>query len=447
MLGLLLLIWTTLLAVLVAFAIGRPREGGALTLAYFLGLSLIHVPGVLPFLTSVSFSLFSQGLADPEATRTGFEMTIIGMAGFVAGAVAARVIYRRRISPKMSFRYPRSLAFERVGGRALAIGTLAYFVLLPLSRNVSSLTSVVSPLATLLILGFWFMLYGAAESGDGWRTSIILAPLPLLPLATLITGGFLGYGINWVLSVLAFQFVITQRRSWFYASAPVAIYLGLSLLVAYLGERTAIRELVWERQAGLTDRIERIAQMLATFHPFDLDSPGDLAALDSRLNQNSLVGLAIEHIETGWAEFAYGATVPAWGLVPRALWPEKPDIAGGQTIVTNFTGVRFAEDTSVGLGQVMEFYINFGAPGVLIGFLVLGFALMSLDRGIMHALAMDDSRGVLLRAVPGLILLQPGGNLLEILVTLAAAIISIQLLIRMKALRIFSATGPDRQTA
>jgi hypothetical protein len=443
----LLVIWMFLAAALVAFAIHRPREGGALTTSYFLGLSLIHVPGVLPFLTAVSFSQFSHGLADPEATRSGFAMTIIGMTAFVSGATGARIIYTLRIGSKNSRRgYPRLLAFER-GRSAIVIGAVSYFFILPLARDISSLTSLVSPLVTLIIIGFWLMLYGAAESGDRWRSSIIFAFLPLLPLATLVTGGFLGYGINLVLSILAFQFVITDRRFWFYASAPVAIYLGLSLLVAYLGERNAIRELVWERQAGISDRIERINAMLTTFHLFNPTSPVDLAALDSRLNQNSFVGLAIEHIDTGWADFAYGGTVPAWGLVPRALWTEKPSIAGGPAIVENFTGVRFAEDTSVGLGQVMEFYVNFGTFGVLIGFLVLGFALMWLDRGIMRALATHDTRGVFVRAVPGLLLLQPGGNLLEILVGLVAGIILTQSLFSVTALRISSPTTPDHRAA
>ena len=49
--------------------------------------------------------------------------------------------------------------------------------------------------------------------------------------------GFLGYGIYWVLSVVAFLFVITQRRIWFYLGAPVVVFLGLSLFVTYMGQR------------------------------------------------------------------------------------------------------------------------------------------------------------------------------------------------------------------
>ena len=46
----LLILWIGLLVALLAFAVGPPGRGGALTLAYFLDMSLIHVPGVFVFL-------------------------------------------------------------------------------------------------------------------------------------------------------------------------------------------------------------------------------------------------------------------------------------------------------------------------------------------------------------------------------------------------------------
>src|SRR5438552_14733976 len=113
MLVLLLVAWVGLLAALISFAVGRPREGGALALAYFLGLSLIHVPGVLPFLTSVAFSAFSQGLADRAATEIGFQITIVGMAAFVVGAVLALPIDRRRNLGSGSLPPPRLRAVLR----------------------------------------------------------------------------------------------------------------------------------------------------------------------------------------------------------------------------------------------------------------------------------------------------------------------------------------------
>jgi hypothetical protein len=254
----------------------------------------------------------------------------------------------------------------------------------------------------------------------------------MLPLATLVTGGFLGYGIYWVLSVIAFLFVISRHRVWFYLGAPVAVFLGLSLCVTYLSQRVGIREVVWYQQAGMLDRLDRVSSIITEFELLDFSSPTQVTALDARLNQNVLVGAAVGYHEDGWAPFAYGATVPPWALVPRAVWPDKPAVGGSGSIVSDYTGIRFAEGVSIGVGQVLEFYVNFGIPGVLIGFLGLGYLLMRLDEGIARSLAVGDMRGLLLRGMPGLMLLQPGGSLLEILVGCVSAYLGAHLVISLK---------------
>src|SRR5215468_1002824 len=79
----LVLIWVGLLIVLVAYA-GRFGIGGPLVLSYFLGLSLIHVPGALIYLDPLSIA------PSRIETELGFRLTVIGMAAFVFGAVVAR---------------------------------------------------------------------------------------------------------------------------------------------------------------------------------------------------------------------------------------------------------------------------------------------------------------------------------------------------------------------
>src|SRR5260370_941632 len=135
MLGL-LVTCATLLGALVAFAIGRPGRGGALTSAYLLGLSFIRVPGALLFVRSDS------GLVDGDETELGFQMTVLGMAAFVAGAVLARWIGQRQSTERGALSLRRAQAFERLGWRAFTLGIVAYFVLMPLSGRVPSLTSV-----------------------------------------------------------------------------------------------------------------------------------------------------------------------------------------------------------------------------------------------------------------------------------------------------------------
>ena len=44
--------------------------------------------------------------------------------------------------------------------------------------------------------------------------------------------------------------------------------------------------------------------------------------------KTALVGAAVMYHEDGSAPFAYGATVPLWALIPRAVWPDKPAVGG-----------------------------------------------------------------------------------------------------------------------
>src|ERR1700741_3056146 len=127
-----LVIWAVLIVALVVFAIGQPGRGGALTLAYFLGLSLVHVPGVLPFLGS------DLGLVDLDETELGFDLTILGMAAFIAGAVLAHCINRRRVVATGAPPRRRAQAFEGLGRRTFVLGVVAQFLLLPLSVRVPS---------------------------------------------------------------------------------------------------------------------------------------------------------------------------------------------------------------------------------------------------------------------------------------------------------------------
>jgi hypothetical protein len=423
MLTLVIVIWAALLATLVGLIIGWRRERGALTLSYFLGVSLIHVPGALAFLGPVPI-VAHWGLGDRYATELGFEMTVIGLAAFVVGAIIASVLERRRvtISGLMPQAQAHALTFQRVGQRAVIIGAIAFFVLLPWGSLLPSITALVSAIATLLILGLWLVVYGAVLDSNPRRLRLTLVLLPLLPLSTLITGGFLGYGIFWILSVVAFVFVIAPRRAWFFVTAPLVLYLGLSLFVTYMGQRVAIREAVWRQQAGIAERVDRISKIVTEFHFFDFHDANQVTALDDRLNLNAYTGRAMQRIASGWVDYAYGATMPISALIPRAIWPDKPAVGGGGTVVSDFTGIPFDRYTSVGTGQVFEFYVNFGLPGVVGGFLLFGFMLMWLDCGIMRALAVGDARGLLLRALPGLAMLQPGGNLVEILVAVAGAV-------------------------
>jgi hypothetical protein len=422
-----LLIWVALAVGLVFLAIDRRRGIGALTLAYFLALSLGHIPGLLSYLDS---EIAREGF---EATKVGIDVTLIGITVFIVGAIAARILPQSTASVEGYQQGFGEVDFWRLGWRILAAGVIAQFVFLPVSALLPSLTAITASFGTLLVLGFWVLLYSSAIANDGQQTVQtvgIFMMLPLLPLGTLVTGGFIGFGTVWALSIVAFYFVVARRRIWFYLLMPPVIFMGLSLFVTYFQQRGDMRDVIWYQDAGITGRLNQVSKLVTEFQLLDLSNEKHLWALDERLNQNSLLGMGVMRHRAGLNELWYGATVPIWAVIPRAIWPDKPSVGGSGDLVTEFTGITFQEGTSVGAGQVLEFYMNFGMAGVLVGFASFGFMLMRLDQALMRALATGNIHGVVQHALPGLALLQPLGSLLEMLVATISAIVVAQLLIR-----------------
>src|SRR5262249_2576562 len=113
------------------------------------------------------------------------------------------------------------------------------------------------------------------------------------------------------------------------------------------------------------DRVGSVIDAVADAQWFDPANEKHLAALDQRLNQNYFAGLAARRISQGQVSYLYGRSIyeGLLALVPRLFWPDKPVFAGSPRIVAEMTGLYLSENTSFGIGQVMEFQINFGIPG------------------------------------------------------------------------------------
>jgi hypothetical protein len=423
----LLLIWLAVGIGLLLLGIQRRGHSAGLPLAYFLGLSLIHVPGASLYLDSEEWGSIALW------TRKGFEQTVIGMVAFLIAVMIARYIaFRRRPGPEASIvkqnLTTRSVAaLDRLALIYLSIGAVAYFVLLPVLGGLATVTAVIASLGSLVVIGGCLWLWVARENRNRFRFWSTIALLPLLPLATVVQGGFIGFGTYWILAIVAFVFAQSKRRLGYFLLAPVVIFVGLSVFVDYMAVRTDIRQMVWYQQTPVEDRIQGIAEKLfENFEWVDLSNFRHRIAIDNRLNQNWFVGLAMARLESGKVEYAYGATLGDMiiGLIPRAIWPEKPATGGGGQVVRNLTGIKVAQGTSFGAGQVLEFYANFGTLGVIGGFLLYGLLFGWMDLRIIESLRQGDQGRFLFRFLICVALLQPGSNLLEIFVGSAASAIT-----------------------
>jgi len=203
----------------------------------------------------------------------------------------------------------------------------------------------------------------------------------MIPMVTVVGLGFMSYGVLALSTIMLFVGQFFRPRWILGVGGLIAAYMGLSVYVSYMRDRDEIRGVVWfGEDKSLSTRLKTGWHTASTLDAFDPKNPDQLGYIDNRLNQNGLVGMAVDNL-AGSGEYLKGSTIHAAALamIPRLIWRNKPIKAGSGDLVTQLTGVEFASGTSVGIGPVLEFYGNFGTTGILIGFLFLGTLIGTLD--------------------------------------------------------------------
>jgi hypothetical protein len=257
------------------------------------------------------------------------------------------------------------------------------------------------------------------------RLLVWLAVACTVPLfVSMVTQGFLGFGFAMSLPVLALVAVQSARRRYLVVGVPILLYAALSLYVTYMTYRRELRAAVWGGRT-VAERVDVMAAIGSNWEWLDVQDHEHLYRVDQRMNQNYLLGVAVMRLERGRVDFARGATIgdAAMALVPRALWPEKPVSVGSGDLVTRFTGIRFARGTSVGIGHVMELYVNFATLGLCVGFALLGATICAVDFAAARRLKAGNVSGFLLWYLPALPLLSVGDSLVALTSGAAAGVV------------------------
>ncbi|MBI3425574.1 MAG: hypothetical protein HY011_21835 [Acidobacteria bacterium] len=392
---------------------------------YVLNLAVNHFLGGLIYLLPWYYT--------PQAPQVelGFEATMYALLAFTLGnAIVTPLIVRLTGWPRIQATGQQ--ADPWLAKIYLGIALVSYFVLIPLFGNLPTLGALLNAGWTFLVVGLALLIWQAYQQRKWRQLFYWFATLPLLPFLTVITQGFLGYGTVAILIVVTFMSTFYRPRWHVVIAAVLGVYLGLSVFVTYMRDRSDIRDAVWGG-AAYGSRFERLVTTFSHFELIDLNNQEHLTLIDSRLNQNYLVGAAVDYLSNGRGEYAKGETIlnSFLALIPRAIWPDKPFRAGSEGLVTEYTGIVFGENTSVGIGQVMEFYINFGYTGIVIGFFVIGVLIGLIDKGAVARLKENDWQGFAIYFLPGLGLLQVGGSLGEMTTTAGAALVTALLVNRI----------------
>jgi hypothetical protein len=393
------------------WTVGR---GVGLVVSIVLSLSAIH------WVATALYLLPWYDNLDRDVVATGFWTAFQGLCAFCLGAVIMSRAATREPPRAGSGEPPSAL-----GWPYLLIGVVMYGILWPRIGRIASIGALVAAGSNYIVLGICLRCWKA----DTARMARWVAASTLLPFATILAQGYLSYGLAALAGVAAFIAEMIKSRKKLVLVGVGVGYVTMSFFVTYMRDRAQIRDAVWNG-AETSQRIDLISASIANFEWFDINNPSHLWRIDERLNQGYLVGLAVDRLERGDVAFGKGETVKDAfiALLPRMLWPDKGVAAGSSDIVSRYTGMEFMEGTSVGVGLVMELFVNFGAPGVWIGFAAFGALLIFIDERAHARLVEGDARTFAVWYLPGSSLLQlGGGSLVDASASAGAALVSVLL--------------------
>jgi hypothetical protein len=410
----LLAAWGIALAPLIYVTFRRPASGFVASycfqmwMFYWLG-ALVH-------------SFPWSDLPDSDAVADGFRQATFGILAFAAGVLLLGPALGKAILHKQGTDGESSVD-PRMPRKYITAGLISYFVLAPTIGRIPGLNAVPMIGSQLIIVGLCLRCCLAWRRSGNAGLVKALIPTFIIPAVLLVREGFMSYGIILISTIFIFAAKYFRPR-WILAVGFVTCaYMGLTLYVSYMKDRTEIRDAVWGGQS-ISDRFSAISKMKDNFGFFSPQDNEQLEVIDGRLNQNGIVGAAVAHLEDT-SDYMHGATIidAVLAMVPRLLWPNKPINAGSGLLVSKLTGIEFGAATSVGIGPVLEFYGNFGTIGVLAGFFVLGVVIRGLDYAAGVHLQTGNWLEFMATFLFGMSCLNVSGSLVETTAAAAASVV------------------------
>jgi hypothetical protein len=260
---------------------------------------------------------------------------------------------------------------------ALAIAT---YLLTPIFYRIATVRAIWStfydflPIAMLLSL-----VYGLTTRCYRPFAISVLVFVPLV-LSAAVTSGHIGAGGGFLVHLLIVACFWTglKPRSLIFFCIGMAM-LG-SLIFGWMHSRDVIRS----GQLVEFETNERVAVFLGEFeyvNPLSLSPVEMQQVIRLRVDMTDILAAQVQY-QPLFQPYAYGGTIFASlieALVPRFLWPDKPVRLGGSSFVSQYTGIDFGDNISVGLPYQFELYANGGVSVVIGGLFVIGWLIGWLE--------------------------------------------------------------------
>jgi hypothetical protein len=314
--------------------------------------------------------------------------SIAGLLAMLAGmAIAWRPLMDRQhsVAGAAGFTPPLAHLTREVGWLTFCVGAGAELVF-PFVYTIPTLSTAVFCMAALERIGLCILLIAALRENRWGRFYVAFAIFCVLSMATSLATGFSFIRINTLLPLAVIWLVGAGLSGWnvlrVSVLAPAAALLASAGVAAWLDTRDLIR-------SGSLEQLPRLEQVREfTHHYWDrLAFPSAeslMRTLLQRVDMTDLLAAQVQH-QPSVEPYALGETVLSsfYALIPRALWPAKPVVAGGSEFVSRFTGLQWNDSTSVGLPYPFELYANGGAIAVVVGLGIIGYLGGRLERQLL----------------------------------------------------------------
>lgn len=314
----------------------------------------------------------------------GTIVSLIGLIGFGIGVGAfkkKRRIWRFRPADVSTVPLPSRRYRKRATFVLSMIGILSFLgSYLRLDFPMSHVLFETGRYATVPAIGLGaYLAMREGRSYAGW-----FGVASLVPAFYIFVWGFTSIGFMFIMAIFGFWMSQLRKPSRSIGKLMSAvttlgvIWITLTLFVVWFSARDEFRLVVWSGQEG-----SALGILYAGLRSTEIFSPWNFDALDYlniRLNMPLFIGKMMElHARMPNLQ-AWGSTLVILPLVivPRFLWPGKPE-RGGTEFISEHTGLTFSDNVTFGSGPVFEFFVNFGYVGVFFGMVLLGMGVRYLD--------------------------------------------------------------------
>lgn len=175
------------------------------------------------------------------------------------------------------------------------------------------------------------------------------------------------------------KYQVTNRTKYiFFISSFIFITL-------YQGIKADYREFVWGKELSTGHKIALLSDLLnpeTIVAAFDTDIENNESLIQTmhRLNQGWQTSKVIKHVPSR-VDYQYGEEFfndVFSSILPRALWANKRIVNDYQRF-NHYTGYSLNSSTSMSMGVVGDFYLNFGKIGTVIVLFLFGFFISKVN--------------------------------------------------------------------